>query len=147
MNKPLIYSTKIAVKADPEKVWKALTDPDLTMQYMFGCRCETDWQPGNSVLWRGSADGVIYVSGKAVRFEPNSVLSYTVFDPNGNYEDIPENHLTVEYILVPQEDGSTLLRVYQGDYAKVAEGSNRFAEADAGWQMTLEALKKTVENL
>lgn len=147
MNEPVIYRTKVTINATPEKVWEALTNPEMTMQYMFGCKCETDWKVGSPVLWRGAADGVVYVSGKVVRFEPNAVLSYTVFDPSGPHEDLPENHLIGEYILALTDDGQTSLRVFQGDYSKVPDGERKFKEAPLGWEPTLQALKKVVEGL
>lgn len=145
MTAPLIFNTKVTINAGPEKVWEALVDPEKTMRYMFGCKCETDWKVGSPVLWRSASDGVVYVSGKVVRFEPNAVLSYTIFDPNGTHPDVPENHLIGEFILTPNVDGSTTMRVFQGDYNKVPDGEKRYNEAAPGWKMTLTALKKVVE--
>ncbi|SDN72776.1 hypothetical protein SAMN04487897_104215 [Paenibacillus sp. yr247] len=53
-----------------------------------------------------------------VSIAPGTFLAYTTFDPNSEYEDIPENHTTVTYQLSAQEE-SKLLVVTQGDYATV----------------------------
>jgi uncharacterized protein YndB with AHSA1/START domain len=49
MSKPqFVYVTYIA--STPEKVWTALTAPELTRQCWFGTHHDTDWKPGSP--WR-----------------------------------------------------------------------------------------------
>jgi len=48
---------------------------------MFGCYAETDWKPGSPLLWKGAADGKLYVKGRVVSIEPPHRLVYTVIDP------------------------------------------------------------------
>jgi len=116
----------------------------MTKQYMFGCKAITDWKVGSEVIWKGATDGIIYVKGHVVKFEPNSVLAFTVFDPNRTYEDIPENYLTGEYRL-SYSDSETTLDISQGDYSVVADGEQRYKDADKGWKMAMGGLKKLVE--
>jgi len=144
MSTPLFYKYSITIKADADKVWDALTNPEMTKQYMFGCKAITDWKVGSEVIWKGATDGIIYVKGHVVKFEPNSVLAFTVFDPNGTYEDIPENYLTGEYRL-SYSDSETTLDISQGDYSVVADGEQRYKDADKGWKMAMGGLKKLVE--
>ncbi len=144
MSTPLFYKYSITIKADADKVWAARTNPEMTKQYMFGCEAITDWKVGSEVIWKDVSDGIIYVKGHVVKFEPNSVLAFTVFDPNGTYEDIPENYLTGEYRL-SYSDGETTLDISQGDYSIVADGQKRYEDAAGGWDMTMQALKKLLE--
>jgi uncharacterized protein YndB with AHSA1/START domain len=44
----------ITIAAPVEKVWDALTRPELIKQYFFGTETETDWTPGNPIYFRGS---------------------------------------------------------------------------------------------
>ena len=38
-------------------MWAALTDPDLTKQYMAGAHVKTDWQEGNPITFEGEWEG------------------------------------------------------------------------------------------
>lgn len=147
---PLLITNTITIDASPEKVWDALVNPEQTKKYMFGCETVSDWKKGSLLDWKGTYEGkdMIFVTGKINEIEPCKFLSYTTFDPNSEMENIPENHLTVTYTLSPQHS-STVLKVTQGDYNKVAEGERRYKEASnngEGWNPILVEIKKLVEN-
>ena len=38
---------EIYIKTTPEKLWDALTNPELRSKYNFGVRVESDWTPGS----------------------------------------------------------------------------------------------------
>lgn len=139
---------EILIRANPEIVWKVLTDPKYTPQYMFGCAVQCDWNPGSPILWTGVQDGVTYVKGNLKIFDKPNTFSFSIFDPNADYADIPENYLTATYTLSRQKDG-TLLKVTQGDYAKVAEGNKRYQDSvdSGGWMPVLEGVRKIAESL
>jgi uncharacterized protein YndB with AHSA1/START domain len=146
---PLNIVNQIEIKAPASSVWDALTNPEMTKQYMFGCETISDWEIGSALLWQGEYEGkkMVFVKGYIVALVPNQLLSYTVIDPNGSIPDIPENYLTVSYELV-QKDGHTLFTVTQGDYNKVAEGARRFEESSnggEGWNPILKAIKELIE--
>jgi uncharacterized protein YndB with AHSA1/START domain/DNA-binding transcriptional ArsR family regulator len=48
-----LYSTYI--KATPEQVWKALTDPAFTVRY-WGAAVISDWKVGSPILWQEGND-------------------------------------------------------------------------------------------
>lgn len=145
---PQFTHDEILIRANPETVWKVLTDPQITPQYMFGCAVQCDWKPGSPIHWTGTSDGIIYVKGNLKAFEKPRKFSFTVFDPNAAYADIPANYLTATYTLSKQQNG-TLLEVTQGDYAKVAEGNKRYQDsvASGGWMPVLEGVRKIAESL
>src|ERR687883_363634 len=39
---------EIYIKTTPERLWEAITDPEMRSKYSFGIRVETDWAPGSS---------------------------------------------------------------------------------------------------
>ncbi|HXB95229.1 MAG TPA: SRPBCC domain-containing protein, partial [Puia sp.] len=84
MSQPLIVTNTISIQAPATKVWDALTNPEQTKRYMFGCAASTDWKPGSPLLWKGVFNGVemVAVKGIVVRSEPCKSLVYTVIDPN-----------------------------------------------------------------
>ncbi|MBX2906705.1 MAG: SRPBCC domain-containing protein [Taibaiella sp.] len=139
------YTAEITINATPERVWDALTNPDITQQYMFGCRSVSDWKPGSRLDWVGTHEGkdVTYVTGKIVTFQPYERFVYTVIDPMAKYELTPENHLTVDCTL-KQLGNSTHVLVTQGDYTKVAEGEKRYGHGN-GWVGVLNAIKDLLE--
>ncbi len=148
--KSLTIENTIDIKATSANVWDALTNPDQTQKYMFGCRTESDWQPGSPLLWKMMHEGVeiIAVKGTVVKVSAPTLLSYTVFDPNSQIKDIPVNYLTVTYELEDTHDG-TRLKVTQGDYLTVADGQKRYEESyndGEGWNPILVQIKKTLES-
>jgi len=149
MDRKLIVKNSITINAPPTKIWDALTNPEQTKKYMFGCETVSDWKPGSPLLWRGNYEGreMVFVKGNIVSIEPEKLLAYTTFDPNSTIEDIPENYLTVIYDLSVQ-NGKTLLTVTQGDYSKIADSERRYNEAyndGRGWDPILVEIKKLVE--
>nr|WKN38976.1 SRPBCC domain-containing protein [Tunicatimonas sp. TK19036] len=138
---------EITIQAPASEVWAALINPNLTRKYMFGCEVICNWEKGTPLLWKGAEDGVIYVKGTLLDFEPGEKLSFTVFDPNANYEDVPSNYLTATYTLESNRD-VTLLNVTQGDYAAVADGEKRYQDtmAQGGWSAVLQTIKSLAEN-
>jgi len=151
MPTPLLIQNSIPIKAPNAQVWNALTNPEETKKYMFGCETVSDWQPGSPLLWKGSYEGkeMIFVKGNIVSIQPGKSLVYTVFDPNSTMEDIPENYLTVTYE-ISEENGQTLLVVTQGDYSIVADGERRYAESyngGQGWNPILLEIKKILEKI
>lgn len=149
MNNELIVRNEIKINAPAAKVWDALTNPEQTKKYMYGCETVSDWQPGSPLLWKGVWDGVemVAVKGNIVQIEPGKFLAYTTIDPNNpDMPDAPENYLTVTYSLSEQH-GSTQLTVTQGDYTKVADGEKRYNDAmnAGGWSAILGEIKKLLE--
>lgn len=145
----LTVTNTITINAPTSTVWDALVNPEQTKKYMYGCEPITTWQPGTPLLWRGEYEGQVmdFVKGDVISIEPNKKLVYTVIDPlNPNIPDIPENYLTVTYLL-EETNGQTIFTVTQGDYSKVAEGEKRYQDtvAEGGWQGVLEAIKALVE--
>lgn len=145
----LIIENTIVIEASPARVWDALVNAEQTKKYMYGCETVSDWNAGSELLWRGHHEGqdIIFVKGRIVEIQPEKLLSYTVIDPNNKeIPDIPENYLTVTYTLTG-ENGETTLVVTQGDYAKVANGPERYEHTMdvGGWQSILERIKELVE--
>ena len=62
----LFIRKSIETSASAEALWKVLTENEFIEQYMFGCMADTDWKPGSPLLWKGAADGKLYVKGHIV---------------------------------------------------------------------------------
>ncbi len=135
---------EITINASASRIWPILTEPAWTKQYMFDCEAISEWKIGSSLIWKGTSDGIIYVKGHVIKFEPYSYIEYTVIDPNASYPDVPENYLTIKYRL-EDKNGSTRLYVEQGDYSKVIDGEKRYNDSLGGWNFILEKIKTLAE--
>ena len=137
----LVATAETEIDAPPSRVWRALTDPDLIEQYMFGARVVTDWQPGSSIVWKGEYEGKAYEDkGQVLEVVPERRLRMTHFSPLGGEDDVPENYHTLTYEL-EAENGTTHVSLSQDNNssADAAEHSR------ANWEKMLAGLKATVE--
>lgn len=142
----LVIRNTLDVDAPINTLWKVLTDNQFVPQYMFGCIAETDWKPGSPLLWKGAADGKLYVKGKVVSIDAPHRLEYTIIDPNNpEVPDLPENYLTMVYTLAERNGGSSL-EITQGDFSNVANGQKRYEESLGGGDYILQGIKKLAES-
>lgn len=66
-----VYVTYI--RTTPEKLWKALIEPEFTRQFWCDTRQESEWKPGAS--WKIlMPDGGVADSGEVVEIEPHRWL-------------------------------------------------------------------------
>ena len=136
-----VATAQCEIDAPPEKVWQALTDPQLIKKYMFGSEVRTDWKPGSPITWQGEFEGRKYMDkGEIITVEPGRRLEITHFSPLTGQEDRPENYHRVSYEL-QQTDGGTSLRLTQDNSSSAEEAEH----SAATWQMMLDGLKKVAE--
>ena len=100
MKNDYIARQTVDVNAPPEVVWKALTDPDLMRQYLFGTQTITDWKVGSPIRWKGEWQGMQYEDkGRILEIEPAKLLRYTYWSSLSGKEDKPENYKKVSFEL------------------------------------------------
>ncbi|MBG6129249.1 uncharacterized protein YndB with AHSA1/START domain [Aquimarina sp. EL_43] len=143
----MMIEKEIQFNVNKEKVWELLTNPTITKQYMYGCEVISDWKVGNPIFWKGLTEDskeVIYVKGKIVEYKKGELVTFTMFDPNMEIEDIPENYLSLTYYL-KEKNNKTTLKLTQGNFATVALGEKRYEESLKGWEMVIPVMKQIVE--
>ncbi len=151
MSNELIIRNEILINAPASVLWDVLVNPQQTKKYMFGCETVSNWNVGDELLWRGEYEGVqmVFVKGFIQEIVPAQLLVYTVIDPNNPaIPDVPENYLTVTYLL-SEENGTTTLTVTQKGFETVAEGEKRYADSynnGEGWNPILVQIKAIAEN-
>ena len=74
MSKPFFVYT-IYIASTPEKVFKALTDTDVTAKFWFGNAVTSDWKVDAPIEFR--REGKLIVQGKVLEYDPPRRLSYT----------------------------------------------------------------------
>jgi len=135
---------EIYIKTTPERLWDAITDPELRAKYSFGVRTESDWTEGSA--YKSSVPGVIDIAeGKNVEVDPPRRLVQTFNALWG--EDVkaePTSRVTWE--IQPIGDDSCQLVVTHDQLANVSgtsPGAN--PQLYGGWPMILSGLKTLLE--
>ena len=67
---------EVYIKTTPERLWEAITDPELRAKYSFGVGTHSDWTPGSE--YSASIPGVIDIAtGENVEVDPPNRLVQT----------------------------------------------------------------------
>jgi uncharacterized protein YndB with AHSA1/START domain len=141
MSASTIAIATVALRATPERVWKALTDPAEIKQYLFGTTTTSNWKKGGSITYTGEWEGKSYEDkGTIIDIRPNELLHTTYFSSMSGREDKPENYANVIYKITPS-DGQVILTIVQDNNKD--EKSKEHSEQN--WKMVLDSLKKLVE--
>jgi uncharacterized protein YndB with AHSA1/START domain len=80
----LEHSYSIFIRATPEQVWQALTDPALTTRYYFGGAMQSDWRAGSEYRLTSPDGAGVQFEGTVLEAEPGRHLVQSVhikFDP------------------------------------------------------------------
>jgi uncharacterized protein YndB with AHSA1/START domain len=127
------------IRTTPEKLWTALTSPDLMKDYWFGMHCESDWTPGSP--WRlVFEDGRVADAGEIVEADPNRRLAIkwrNEFKP----EMKAEGYSLCTFELEPADGAVKLTVTHEMDRAE-----SKFIEGvSTGWPRILSNLKSLLE--
>jgi uncharacterized protein YndB with AHSA1/START domain len=136
-----ITTYKTTINAPIEKVWDALTNPEMVKQYFFGSEQQTDWKVGSPIIWSGEYEGQKYVDkGTVLEFEPNHKLAFSYLSSWSNMEDKPENYLMVTYEVSRAGNGGTELTITQTNY-----DAEKAAHSAENWKIVIDGMKGLIE--
>ncbi|HTE25855.1 SRPBCC family protein [Flavitalea sp.] len=137
----LIAEAERTIEVSIDTVWKALIDPALIKDYMFGTTVISDWTKGSSITWKGEMKGKKYEDkGEILEVIPEKELKYSHFSPLSGQPDKPENYHTVDITLKAEKD-QTVIKLTQDKNG--SEKSKK--EAEQNWNLMLDSLKKLLE--
>lgn len=132
----------IRIKAEPQKVWDALTKPELVKKWQYGSDLITDWIVGKEIKFVTEWEGKIYKQwGKVLEIIPNKLIKYSLFAPQPGLEDKPENYFIMKYLLTIENKEYTKLDIIQEDNRQ-----NTVAEENQDDNPILNGLKKLLES-
>ena len=135
-----VYVTFIA--STPEKLWTALTSPELTQQYWAGRLVESDWRQGSLVTyWENAERRTLDITGEILRAAPPRLLSYT-FQAYPGGEVLREAPSRVTFEIDPRGNGVVKLTMTHDEFppdSQVLPGVSR------GWPAILSSLKSLLE--
>jgi uncharacterized protein YndB with AHSA1/START domain/DNA-binding transcriptional ArsR family regulator len=134
----LVY--QIIIKAPQERVWAAITTPEFTAHYYYGCTLQTDLTVGSPFTYR-MPDGSPIVEGEVVASEPPNRLVHTYHSlwPPLN-EDAPTR---VTWELEALSSGVTRVTVLHEDFA--GETATYQGLQSGGWTWILSNMKTLLE--
>ncbi len=128
---------EIYIKTTPDRLWEAITDPEMRSKYSFGVAISSDWTPGSS--YESSVPGVIDIAaGENLEVDPPRRLVQSF---NALWSDevkaVGTSRVTWE---IEQVGDSCQLTV---THDQLPEGAN--SELYGGWPMILSGLKTLLE--
>jgi uncharacterized protein YndB with AHSA1/START domain len=133
-----IVHKKISIAVPAIVVWEALTNPEKTKQYFFGCKVFSDWKPGSDITFKGRMFWIIpfEMHGKIVAVQPARLLQYTLLNKDGSRSEVTDR--------LEESDGITTLSITD-DVGCRAGVEKRYARSQKGWDKILTGLKQFVE--
>lgn len=144
-SKTLFIEKSIEIDAPAGKVWRALTHPDSSREWIRTWWPEFDvlestWQPGAPVLWR-LCNGTIGGEGLVVIAEPYWELAYNfkALDSSFDKQEVLQFRLR-------EINDTTLLAVSIGDFADSPDHEACYSGAVDGWNKALPKLKTIAES-
>jgi uncharacterized protein YndB with AHSA1/START domain len=132
---------QVFIKADPERIWDAITKPEFTQRYFHGTRADHELRAGGAYRTLGEGDSVL-VDGEVLEVDPPRRFVHTwraLYDPEMGAEE--PSRVTWE---IEAQDGGISLVTLTHDRL---EGAPKTAESvsGAGWMMVLSGLKTLLE--
>jgi uncharacterized protein YndB with AHSA1/START domain len=130
---------EIYIRTTPERLWEAITDPEIRSKYNFGSRVASDWTPGSRFEMRHPGASGPLGEGENLEVDPPRRLVQSMVALWS--EDVKaEGTSRVTWEIEPIGDDSCRLTV---THDQLREGANE--ELYGGWPMILSGLKTWLE--
>ena len=131
----------MSIYSSPSSVWKALIDPEIVKQYMYGTEVYSDWHVGSPITYKGVWDGRPYEDkGTILEIMPERVLSYTYWSPLSGTDDFEDNYAHVTYHISPFDDETTLTITQDN-----LETEEAVVAAEENWMKVIRNIKHILE--
>src|SRR5450631_2983034 len=129
---------EIYIRTTPERLWEAVTNPEIRAKYNFGAGIHSDWRPGSRLEMGGPKAGMLLGEGEVLEVDPPRRLVHTMTALWG--EDVKsEGASRVTWEIEPVGDSCRLTVVHD----QLREGAND--QLFGGWSMILSGLKTLLE--
>ena len=135
---PMEKVFEIYIRTTPERLWEAITDPDIRSKYNFGARVTSDWAPGSRYEMSARDGAFMLGEGENLEVDPprRLVQSMTALWS----DDVKrEGTSRVTWEIEPVGDSCRLTVTHD----QLREGAND--EHYGGWPMILSGLKTLLE--
>lgn len=129
---------EIYIRTTPERLWDAITDPEIRARYHFGSRVESDWSEGSGYALVHEGAPRPLVEGENLEVDPPRRLVQTMTAFWGP-EAEAEGTSRVTWKIEPVGDSCRLVVTHD----QLREGASE--ELYGGWPMVLSGLKTWLE--
>jgi uncharacterized protein YndB with AHSA1/START domain len=128
---------EIFIKTTPERLWEAITDPELRRKYNFGAAASSDWTPGSR--YELASGPMMLAEGENLEVDPPRRLVQS-FTAVWSEEVRAEGTSRVTWEIEQVEDSCRLTVTHD----RLRE--NAHGELYGGWPMILSGLKTLLES-
>jgi len=139
LERPMEKVFEIYIRTTPERLWEAITDPDIRAKYNFGAGVRSDWTPGSRIEMDAPKAGGLLGDGEVLQSDPPRRLVHTM-RALWSDEVKSEGFSRVSWDIEPVGDSCRLTVTHD----QLREGAND--QLYGGWQMILSGLKTWLES-
>jgi uncharacterized protein YndB with AHSA1/START domain len=130
---------EIYIRTTPERLWEAITDPDIRAKYQFGLVTTSDWTAGSRIEQGHPSADALLGEGEVLEADPPRRLVHTMVALWSD-EVKREGSSRVTWEIQPIEDSCRLTVIHD----RLREGAND--QLYGGWPMILSGLKTWLES-
>jgi uncharacterized protein YndB with AHSA1/START domain len=138
LESPMEKVFEIYIRTTPERLWQAITDPEIRSKYNFGASVQSDWTVGSRMDLTAQGAEILLGEGEILEIDPPHKLVHTMiahFSPEAEAEGTSRVTWEVEQI----SDSCRLTLTHD----QMREGAND--QLYGGWPMILSGLKTWLE--
>lgn len=130
---------QVIINVEPKLVWNAIVDGDMTVQYFYGQRVESAWEPGSPIRYLDT-DGTVVADGEILAIEDGRRVEMTFlarWDPELEAEGPAREIWTVDDF-----NGAAKLTMELYD---TPVGSKRYEDFTSGFPYIISGMKTVLE--
>jgi uncharacterized protein YndB with AHSA1/START domain len=139
LEKPMEKIFEIYIRTTPERLWEAITDPDIRSKYNFGAGVRSDWTPGARLELGHPAVPSLLGDGEVLEVDPPRKLVHTM-TALWSDEVKSEGASRVTWEIEQVADSCRLVVTHD----QLRDGAND--QIYGGWPMILSGLKTWLES-
>jgi uncharacterized protein YndB with AHSA1/START domain/biotin operon repressor len=129
---------EIYIRTTPERLWEAITDPEIRSKYNFGAGVHSDWKPGSRLEMSGPNAAGLLGEGEVLEVDPPHRLVHTMVALwSDEVEREGASRVTWEIEAIADSCRLTVT------HDQLREGAND--QLFGGWPMILSGLKTWLE--
>lgn len=134
---------QLFIRTTAERLWQAITDPEMTLRYFYHSRVVSDWKPHSEFVFFKEGDGKRQISGEVLESDPPKRLVTTFrMDCYEHTADEMPSRITWEIEQSTNIPGVCILTVVHDHF----DGAPKtYEEVGNGWPLILSGLKTLLE--
>src|SRR6266853_4263237 len=139
LESPMEKVFEIYIRTTPDRLWEAITDPEIRSKYNFGAQVTSDWTPGSRYEMGHPAVGIMLGEGENLEVDPPRRLVQSMIALWSD-EVKSEGTSRVTWDIEPIGDSCRLTVTHD----ELREGANN--QLYGGWPMVLSGIKTWIES-